>query len=177
RFVAPANGVDVNGIINGTTPTALYGFDVNSDETVKAIGWAVSAEYLLDKGYVLGGNVAWNELTNNAELLDRGFNPQFNTPEWRFNVKFANRKVTDRIGFNIQYRWQDAFLWESAIGSGVIPSFGTLDAQVSYKIPDWKTIVKVGGSNITNERYITSLSNPRIGSLFYISLSFDEFLN
>ena len=177
RFIAPTGGANLNGIINATTPTALYGFDVNSDETVKAIGWAVSAEYLLDKGYVLGGNVAWNELTNNDELLDRGFNPQFNTPEWRFNVKFANRKVTDRIGFNIQYRWQDAFLWDSAIGAGVIPSFGTLDAQVSYKIPDWKTIIKVGGSNITNERYITSLSNPRIGALYYISLSFDEFLN
>ena len=160
-----------------TTATQRYGFDVNSNETVRAQGWAVSAEYLLDKGYTVGGNLSWNKLTNQDELIENGFTTFFNTPEWRYNLKIANRKVTDRLGFNLQYRWQDAFFWESSFGQGVVPAFGTLDAQISYKIPDLKSILKVGGSNITNERYTTSFGNPRIGSLYYIAISFDEFLN
>jgi len=172
-----AGPADPTGIVNQTVAVQRYGFDVNSDETVKAQGWAVSAEYLLDKGYTVGGNISWNELTNQDELIQNGFTTFFNTPEWRYNLKFSNRKVTDRLGFNVQYRWQDAFFWESSFGQGVVPAFGSLDAQVSYKIPDLKSIVKIGGSNITNERYTTSFGNPRIGSLYYIAISFDEFLN
>lgn len=172
-----AGPADPQGIVDQTVATQRYGFDVNSDENVRAVGWAVSAEYLLDKGYTIGGNISWNELTNQDELIENGFTTFFNTPEWRYNLKFANRKVTDRFGFSLQYRWQDAFFWESSFGQGVVPAFGTLDAQVSYKIPDLKSILKIGGSNITNERYTTSFGNPRIGSLYYIAVSFDEFLN
>ncbi|MEL6556752.1 MAG: carboxypeptidase-like regulatory domain-containing protein [Bacteroidota bacterium] len=176
RYIAPSGGVDPATLVAGNN-VQLYGFDVNSDETVTALGWAVSAEYLLDKGYTFGGNLSWNELRNDEELRDKGFFAQFNTPEWRYNIKFSNRKVTDRLGFNIQYRWQDAFVWESSFGQGVVPAFGSLDAQVSYKIPDLKSIFKIGGSNITNNRYTTSFGNPRVGSLYYIAISFDEFLN
>ena len=87
------------------------------------------------------------------------------------------RKLTDNLGFNVAWRWQEAFLWESSFGTAVIPAFGTLDAQVSYKIPDLKTVVKVGGSNVLNERFTTSFGNPRQGAIFFIQLNFDEFLN
>ena len=89
----------------------------------------------------------------------------------------ANRKVTDNLGFSINWRWQDAFLWESSFGVGVIPAYQTLDAQVSYKLPSLKSIVKLGGSNVLNERYTTSFGNPSMGAIYYLSLTFDEFLN
>ncbi len=176
RFILPAGGPNLNNIVTGTN-IEQYGFDVNSDETVRVQGAAVGLEYILGRGYTLGGNASWNKL-NNQEDLDRdGLQASFNTPEWRFNLKIANRKVTDNLGFNIQYKWQDAFLWESSFGEGIVPSFGSLDAQVSYKFEDLKSILKVGGSNILNERYTTSFGNPRVGSLYYIAISFDEFLN
>ncbi len=164
-------------IIAGSVPLQRYGFDVNSDETVDAQGFAIGAEYSLPRGFSLSGNFAYNELLDDEELRENGFLAQFNTPETRFNIKLSNRKVTDNLGFNIVYRWQDAFLWESAIGQGIIPAFGTLDAQVSYKVSNLNSIVKLGGSNVLNERYTTSFGNPRIGALYYISITFDEFLN
>ena len=93
------------------------------------------------------------------------------------NIKFANRNVTDNFGFAINYRWQDAFIWESSTGKGVIPAFGTLDAQVSYRLENLKSVLKLGGSNILNERYITSFANPNIGAIYYLSITFDEFFN
>lgn len=166
-----------DAIINGGVVTQEYGVDVNADGTVNSHGWGVNMEYTLPKGFLVGGNVSYNKLLDQDDLIDQGFRASYNTPEWRYNVKFENREVIDNVGFNMTYRWQDAFFWESSFGAGVIPAFGTLDAQVSYKLQDLNTILKLGGSNILNERYTTSFGNPKMGSIYYFSITFDEFLN
>ena len=168
---------DPQGIIQQTVGTQRFGFDVNADGTVNAHGFAIGAEYVLDRGFVVGGNAAYNDLLDQQDLIDQGFRASYNTPLWRYNLKIANRKVTDNFGFSLNYRWQDAFLWESSFGVGVVPAFSTLDAQVSYKLTDLKSVVKLGGSNVLNERYTTSFGNPRMGAVYYISLTFDELLN
>lgn len=173
-YEGPANPV---GITNGTAATARYGFDVNANQDVITQGWALGADYSLPKNFQIGANVSFNQLVDDEAFRADGFRTQFNTPEYRYNLSIANRKVTDKLGFSVNYRWQDAFLWESSYGTGVIPAFGTVDAQISYKVSDLKSIVKIGGSNITNERYTTSFGNPRIGALYYISITFDEFFN
>ena len=173
-YAGPANP---DGIVNQSVRTQRYGFDVNSNEQIDVQGFAVGAEYALPKGYSVGGNFSYNKLLDEDKLIEQGLQVQFNTPETRFNLTFSNRKVTDKLGFNLMYRWQEAFRWQSAIGTGVIPAFGTLDAQVSYKVPNLKSIIKLGGSNVLNERYTTSFANPRVGALYYISITFDEFLN
>lgn len=162
-------------IVDGTVPTQRYGFDVNADGKVKSQGWAIQLDYQIGNGYEIGGNVAYNELTSQDDLIAQGFAASYNTPKYRYNIKFANRKVTDRLGFNVTYRWQQAFLWESSFGTGVIPEFGTLDAQVSYKVPTWKSTFKIGASNLLNERYTTSFGNPSLGGIYYFQITFDEF--
>jgi outer membrane receptor protein involved in Fe transport len=164
-------------IIQGGVVTQEYGFDINADGTVESQGWGVSLDYSLDGGYKLGGNVAYNELISEQDLRDQGFRSSYNTPKWRYNVRFENRNFIENVGFNFVYRWQDAYYWDSSFGDGVVPAFGTLDAQFSYKIPSANTILKVGGSNILNERYTTSFGNPTLGAIYYFSLTFDQFLN
>ncbi len=162
---------------NQSFATQSYGFDINADGKVRSHGFAVTADYSLSGGYTLGGNISYNKLLDQEDLINQGFRASYNTPEWRYNVKFANRKVTDNLGFNVTYRWQDAYVWESSIGDGVIDAFGTVDAQISYKLDQYKTILKIGGSNLLNERYTTSLANPSLGAIYYFSLTFDQFLN
>ena len=175
----PPFGGEANpqGIIQQTVGTQRFGFDVNADGTVNAHGFAIGAEYVLDRGFVVGGNAAYNNLLDQQDLIDQGFRAAYNTPLWRYNLKLANRKVTDNFGFSVNYRWQDAFLWESSFGVGVVPAFSTLDAQVSYKLSALKSVIKLGGSNVLNERYTTSFGNPRMGAIYYVSLTFDELLN
>ncbi len=164
-------------IIQGGVVTQEYGFDVNADGEVQSQGWGVSLDYSLDGGYKIGGNVAYNELISEQDLRDQGFRSSYNTPKWRYNVRFENRNFIDNVGFNFVYRWQDAYFWDSSFGDGVVPAYGTLDAQVSYKLPAYNTILKLGGSNILNERYETSFGNPTLGAIYYFSLTFDQFLN
>lgn len=178
-LIPNSNTADLKSEIITRNPmsTQEFGVNINANGNITSQGWAAGLEYSLGGGYNLGGNVSYNDLISQQDLLDQGFRASYNTPNWRVNTSFKNREVFGNLGFNIAYKWQEAFLWESAYGLGVIPSFTTVDAQVSYKIPDLKTIVKLGGTNIFNERYTTSFGNPSIGSLYYVSLTFDEFFN
>lgn len=164
-------------IVNRTVATQRYGFDTNADGHIKSQGWGLQVDYSIFKSYKIGGNVAFNELISEQDLIDQGFTADFNTPEYRYNVSLSNRSLTKTIGFNLTYRWQEAFYWASSFGSGVVPDFGTLDAQVSFKVPSIKTTIKVGGSNILNERYSTSFGNPTLGGVYYVQLNFDQFFN
>nr|MDH4460267.1 hypothetical protein [Flectobacillus sp.] len=88
-------------------------------------------------------------------------------------------------GFNVAFRYQDPFVWQSTfVGTSLgnsegsyIPSFTTLDAQLNKKIASIKSIVKLGGTNLLGTKYSNSWGNPSVGSMFYVSLVFDELLN
>lgn len=159
-----------------TTPGQENTFSVytNVDKQITAQGFAIGLEYSLPKNYRVGANYNWNKLN---EELGGGFLSEFNTPENKFNVTFSNRKVTNNLGFSVAYRWQDSFLWESSFAQGTVPSIGTVDAQVSYRMKELKSIVKLGGSNLTNERYILNYGGPTIGAIYYISVTFDQLMN
>jgi len=166
-----------------STTRNVYGFTANRPEKIRSQGWAVGLNYALPANYTVGGNVAYNVLANPGEL--RNFQTEFNAPRYRVNLTAGNREVVKNLGFSLAWRWQEAFLWQSTFVNpplanrelSVIPAYHTFDAQVSYKIPSLKTILKVGGSNIFNNYYRQAWGNPMVGGLYYVQLTFDEFLN
>ena len=186
NFVAtsPASALGLN-LLNANTRN-IYSLPANRTETIKSWGWAFGADYRLPKNYTIGGNVSYNTLQNLEELTVTGFQPSFNTPEYRYVVNFANREIVKNIGFAMSYRWQGEFAWQSSFVAptvssqqlSVMPAFGTFDAQMSVKMKALKSILKIGGSNLLNSTgYRQAWGNPTVGSMYYVSLTFDEFLN
>lgn len=147
---------------------------VNSSATVTSTGLGIGITYNLPKGYQLTGNYNYATFDVN-EKEDPNFRAGFNTPENKFNIGIGNRKLTKDLGFNINYRWQDGFLWQSDFGQWNVPEFGVVDAQVSYRLAPLKSILKVGGTNLFGGDYRTNLGGPFIGQQYYVSLTFDEF--
>ncbi len=143
----------------------------NIDETVRAQGAVFGLDYSLPNNYRIGFNYNWNSLIDG---LDDEFLNDFNTPDHKFNVNFGNRRVTDNLGFNITFRWQDAFRWESSFAQVDVDAVSTLDAQVSYRLPDLKTVVKLGGTNILNQHHTLSGGGPNLGAIFYLSVTYDQ---
>ncbi len=47
---------------------------------------------------------------------------------------------------------------------------------VSSTVPALRTILKLGASNLFNTRYFTNYGSPEIGAVYYLQLTFDEFL-
>ncbi|MEO8795043.1 MAG: TonB-dependent receptor [Daejeonella sp.] len=156
---------------SATNPAKTFSTTVNNPDKVQSQGAALGLDYVMGK-FNLSGNVSYNKLQDNNSQLES----EFNTPEVRYNVGLANREVIKNVGFNASYRWQDKFQWSSTFAAGEVPAFGTIDAQVSVKIPTYKSTLKFGGSNLLNKYYRTSYGNPQIGGLYYVSILFDQFM-
>ena len=151
-----------------------YPIYTNVDEEVESQGAVVGFDYSLPNNFKFGANYNWNQLITEQ---DGTYIFDYNTPEHKFNVSFSNRKLTESLGFNVTYRWQDEFDWVSSFADGTVPAVSTLDAQVSYKLSDMNYIIKLGGSNITNNRHFLNYGGPNLGAIYYVSITFDEFLN
>ncbi|MBC3784880.1 TonB-dependent receptor [Spirosoma utsteinense] len=182
--VSLTNPVTALQLINGSARN-VYSYPVNSPTQLKNAGWAIGADYMLPGNYMIGANVSSNFLMD-QDKIPAGFVTFFNTPKYRYNLSFGNRNVARTgFGFNVVYRAQDAFLWEASFANTeatarkqtIIPAYSTLDAQISKKISGIKSILKVGGTNLTGKLYKQSWGNPSVGSMYYVSLTFDELLN
>ena len=149
--------------------TDNYSFVVNAAENVKATGWGIGLNYLLPRGFEITGNVSSDKLKDVPDTIVTFFN----TPELRFNIGFGNNNLWRGLGFNVQYRWQDEMLWQGTFGTGQVPSFGVVDAQLSYAVPKIKGQVKLGASNLFNDFYQSAFGNPRIGGLYYVSFGYN----
>lgn len=159
-----------------TTPGQenTFSVPVNATQDVSSQGAAIGLNYLIGQGYNLGANYSWNRLNGG---LPADYIAFFNTPEHKYNVTFGNRRLTNRLGFNLAYRWQQSFLWESSFGTGTVPSVGMLDGQISYRMKGIKSTVKIGGSNLLNNRYVLNYGGPTLGAIYYVSWTFDQLLN
>lgn len=171
-----------SGLFNG------YSRPANTSADITASGWAIGLNYALAKGYSVGGNFASNQLDGFTSTPEQPY-AGYNTPKNRYNVNFGKKLGSgDKVGFNVTLRYQDSFTWESSFvqpsdatqalfTNTQVPSITNLDAQVSIKVPSIKSIVKIGGTNIGGTPYIQAYGSALVGSMYYVSLSFDELLN
>jgi outer membrane receptor protein involved in Fe transport len=147
----------------------------NESEKVTSTGVGVGITYNFMKGYSINAN--YNYATFDVEKKENSsFRAGFNTPENKFNIGFGNRKLTKSLGFNVNYRWQDSFLWQSDFGDWTVPEFGVFDAQVTYKVSSIKSMLKLGATNLFGSDYRTNFGGPFIGQMYYLSITFDEFM-
>jgi len=149
---------------------------VSTDDPISAFGWSLATDLKIPGGFSIKANISNSQLES---LGDRppGFQSRFNTPKYRANLSFGNRKVLGLFGFHVNWHWQEKFLWESDFGVADIPAFSTLDAQVTFTIQKLKSQIKFGGSNLTNKYHTSSFGSAQIGGLYYITWLFDEFLH
>jgi iron complex outermembrane receptor protein len=185
---AAGPGLPIESGVASASTRAGYSRPSNTDADIRVIGWAAQVDYSLPKGFTIGGNVAYNELTGFEKTPEQQY-AGFNTPKYRYNLSFGKRiGVRDKFGFQVNLRHQDVFLWESSFvlptntslepfQNTNVPAVNNIDAQVSYKLSNIKSIVKIGGSNIGGKPYIQAYGSPAVGSMYYVSVTFDELLN
>jgi outer membrane receptor for ferrienterochelin and colicin len=181
NFIANVNVVtplvgsvdDMSGILalaNGNS--TVYQLATNAEGTVTSMGAGISFEYALTQGFRFVGN--YNYATYEIVDADPELIPGFNTPEHRFGLGLSNSNVLKGVGFNVRLNWSDSYEWRSAFGDGMVDQYSTVNAQVTYKIPNSKVALKLGGNNLFGNEYRTSFGTPNIGSIYYLSFVFDE---
>ncbi len=156
---------------NDKSKQVRYRVYTNATNTYYAYGTAIKIAYNFFKKFSVSGNFNFNDFK--AKEATDIFTTGFNTPKYSANIQFGNREILKNVGFNVVWKWQDAYEWQSPLANGNVPAFQTFDAQVTYKLEKAKTTVKVGGTNIFNNRYIQYAAGPTIGGIYYVSLTFD----
>lgn len=103
------------------------------------------------------------------QASDPDFEAGFNTPEHKVKVQFGNTNLFKNFGFNVNLRWQNAFVWESTFLDATVDGRTVIDAQINYSVPKLKSVFKIGGANIGGQEYFSAPGVGAIGSQYYIS--------
>jgi len=152
-----------------------YRVYTNAKNKYNSYGSSLGLTYNFYKTFTVSGNLNYNKIKAiaNPDLFVTGFN----TPDWTTNLSVGNRAITRNIGFNIVWKWQNRFLWESPLVTGQVDAINNIDAQVTYRAPKLKSTIKFGATNILNNRHIQYAGGPTIGALYYVAITVDGLLN
>jgi len=179
--VVLATGTDLNTLATAlnttsvptggtTTGQARYRLWTNSQSQVYNYGGSAGLRYNLAGGYLAGANATYTRLdrTENGDGLEDGFN----TPQWLYNLSFANENAYKNVGFGLNFRHQVSYYSQTFLANGSVPAFSSLDAQLSYYLPEAQVRLKLGASNVLNQYYVTYLGGPSVGGLYYLTVSY-----
>ena len=150
----------------------IYRMWTNSTSIVSNQGASLGLSYNLYKKYQASGNVSFATLVKVSEA--DALIPAFNTPKWMINLSIGNNEVFKNAGFNLSWRWQSAFEWQSPLANGTIPAYATVSAQVNYRVPKINTSFKLGATNLLNKKYYQYEGGPVIDGFYYLTIVYDH---
>lgn len=171
--------IDSNDPLAFPENTVVYRYAANSKTIVNTQGFSIGLNYYLSQSFTLNGNYSFNQLTKADK--DDPIIPAYNTPENKYNLGIAARNISilnvgalQKIGFALNYKWVEDFLYEgSPQFTGDIPAYDLLDAQVSVDLDKLNTTIKIGASNILDNKHFETYGGPYIGRLAYINFLYE----
>jgi len=172
---------DFHPVFNFPINPRVYRISSNAQTQVTTQGFSIGTSYFMGLYYTLSGNYSWNVL--NKKGTDDPIIPAFNTPEHKFNIGFAGRNMPinilgtriKNVGYNVSYKWIEGFIFEgSPQFTGAIPTYDLLDAQVNWTATNLGVTIKVGASNVLNNKQYQTYGGPKVGRLAYISFLYES---
>jgi hypothetical protein len=163
----------------------IYRVAANATGIITTQGFSLGGNYYLNRELAVNFNYSWNKLVNAGK--DTVIIPAFNTPENKYNIGLSGRDMITEIplpgggsytlanwGFNINYKWIQGFVFEgSPQFTGPIDSYGMVDAQINKTFLKLNTTLKLGASNLLNNKVFQVYGGPLVGRLAYVSLNFE----
>ncbi|RED50500.1 TonB-dependent receptor [Seonamhaeicola aphaedonensis] len=160
------NSLSVAAIANGDFQ--IYSTYTNSSADVNSYGASLGLSTKVFGNFDLSGNYTYAKLDFDQEA-NPNLTTNFNTPEHRVKASFGNTNVFKNFGFNVAWRWSDNYFWESSFGTGAVPAYHVLDAQINLKVPSFKSTFKAGATNLLGDEYTQAFGTGFIGSMYYVS--------
>ena len=163
----------VNQVINGQASSATeWKPYLNIDSKVISWGTGIALNYRLKRGFLVNANYSYMDYHVNTEEEKKAV--EFNSPSNMFNLGISNSNIEKtNIGFDLSYRWQQSFEYNSGYANGKIPAYGTLDLSVTYQMPKWNTVFKLGGTNLIGPSYRNMIGAPWIGKMIFAGITYD----
>ncbi len=174
--VTPISGTtaDLSGVVDIATGNfEIFQTYTNSRADVSSYGFTIGLNTKLFKILDLGVNYTLAKFDFDQES-DPDFSAGFNTPENKFKVSLGSPNIIGNLGFNINVRYSDEYLWQATIANAVIPARTVGDVQINYQVPKIKSMFKMGAANVGGKEYQSAPGAPFIGSQFFVSWVFNQ---
>jgi outer membrane receptor protein involved in Fe transport len=162
----------------GPTPAALIALSqgdykpfqvyTNSPADISSYGASLGVSTRIVASYTLGVSYTFAKFDFD-QSTDPDYEAGFNTPENKVKVSIGNSQAFKNFGFNINYRWNDVYLWQSTFADAKVAARSLVDVQVNYTVPKILSTFKIGGANIGGDEYYSAPGTGRIGSQYYVS--------
>ena len=152
----------------------------NAENTVTTQGASIGINYYIHPKYSLNGNYSWNKL--NKEGTEDPIIPAYNTPEHKYNLGLTveififliQNKFLEILGLASIINGLKEFTFEgSPQFTGNVPTYDLVDVQLSKKLSEINATLKVGSSNLLNNKHYEVYGGPYIGRMTYCSLLFE----
>ncbi|UOQ71353.1 TonB-dependent receptor plug domain-containing protein [Hymenobacter cellulosilyticus] len=156
--------------LNNRATQSRYRLWTNAQTRVYNYGGSVGLRYELPGGLLAGANATYARLarTESGDGLEDGFN----TPRWLLNLSLGHEKLYRRLGGGLSYHWQQHYYSQTFLVSGEVPAYHSLDAQLTYTVPQPQLRLKLGATNVLNHYYTSFLGGPSVGGLYYLALTY-----
>ena len=150
-----------------------FSVDGNIDEEVSSYGVSVAVNQALTQKIGMNMSYEFNDLDYTPSSATSLFEPSFNTPKHRFKVSVVGQNINDNIGFNVSLRSNSEYEYQASFIDETIAANTVIDAQVSFTLDKLNSVLKVGGTNIGGDDYVSLVGSGMIGQMFYTSLTFN----
>ena len=150
-----------------------FSVDGNIDEEVSSYGVSVAVNQALTQKIGMNMSYEFNDLDYTPSSATSLFEPSFNTPKHRFKVSVVGQNINDNIGFNVSLRSNSEYEYQASFIDETIAANSVIDAQVSFTLDKLNSVLKVGGTNIGGDDYVSLVGSGMIGQMFYTSLTFN----
>ncbi len=152
-------------------PYALYTNELDKNVVIRGAGASIT--YNFDNGYRISTHYNFIERAGGTDDLLTSLN----RAKHHVKVVLGNPRVTRNLGFNIAARWRSAFYYVATFGEGPVDEEFVIDAQVTYKLPQWKTAIRFGANNLLGQNYRQAYGSALIGRMFFVAITYDSFFN
>ena len=140
----------------------------NSPADISSYGATLGLTTKMFGSYDFGLNYTYAKLDFD-QATDPDYEAGFNTPEHKVKFSFGNTELVENLGFNVNVRWSDEYMWESSFVDTMVDARTVVDAQVNYTIPSFKSTFKIGAANIGGKEYVSAPGVGSIGSQYFVS--------
>jgi len=166
------------GDLSGIADIIAGNYDVfqtytNSTADISSYGASIGVTTKLFNKLDLNVNYTFSQFDFDQES-EPDFAAGFNTPENKLSVSLGSQNIIGNLGFNVNVRYSDEYLWQATIANAVIPERTVGDVQINYVFPKIKSMFKMGAANVGGDEYQSAPGAPFIGTQFFVSWVFNQ---
>jgi outer membrane receptor protein involved in Fe transport len=149
-----------------------FSIDGNIEQEVSSYGASVAVNQALSRKLALNFSYDYNDL-DYTQGPNSTYEAEFNTPKHRVKLSLVGRGINDNISFNLSARSNSAYDYRASFIDERIEANTVVDAQVSFDLNQFNSVLKVGATNIGGDDYVSLVGSGLIGQMFYTSLTFN----